>query len=405
MSKEIYFRQPKMWKTFRCLGNECPASCCDRGWDICWYDSEISAVMNADIPDEIKAKCREAFEPAKKEGQKKIVYDSEGRCPFHDKESGLCMIQKNMGLEGLGLTCRIFPRIYIFNGGMITRTLVPSCSAVVRTLVEDEHALETEVIQSRNKNAVKDLNGFDITRECMPNAPVTYPKLFDVISGFYGKLFTSGLPFDTTMIHGTLAAANIAAAFNKGKASAIPSMLTELLKQADSEKTKAYSESVTPDLQSALRISGAVIDDVMSRSSFRLPMKEFLGEDFSDTSKYVQSLEKLKSALENYDSAMKNIALSLLNYTLATTLTLENKTVGLKDFFGIYTHSAVLTLASRTYMACTVYSGETSLNGIASAEATLNTHFLNLGMRMPVISEQIKKLGIDSLEKFVRMIK
>lgn len=405
MSKEIYFRQPKMWKTFRCLEKECPSSCCERGWDIGWHDNEISAVENADVPDEIKQLCKTAFAPADKPGFKNIIYDSEGRCPFRDKETGLCNIQRSMGLKGLGETCRWFPRLFVFNGPVITRCFIPSCSGVMKLLASDEHAMESETILSRDKNAAKDLSGIDITRDCSPAAPATFPKFFDSISDFYTKLFCGDLPFETVMILGATAAANIASAYAKGQAASIPSVLTGLLKQTGSENAKAFAESVTPDVKSAIMLSGSIIKDITERTSFSLPQSDTIVEGFPDTESYEKGLEKLKGMFDSYDRTMKNIALSLMMFTLVSTLTLGNKTAGLKDFFGIYAHFTALAVTNRTCMVYAVLAGADSVDDVTVHAAKLNTHLCAPGLRMSFISEKIRELGLDSLEKFVRIIK
>ena len=43
----MYYKQPKYYSGFQCIGEKCPSNCC-YGWDIFWSKTEIDRLLNAE---------------------------------------------------------------------------------------------------------------------------------------------------------------------------------------------------------------------------------------------------------------------------------------------------------------------------------------------------------------------
>ena len=111
----MYYRQPKYYGEFKCIGSECTANCC-YGWKIEWTKDEVDKVKNApNCSAELKEKIENCFVPDanKDENAFLIYFDERGSCPCVTEE-GLCSVQKELGAEYLSLTCTIYPRYNSF---------------------------------------------------------------------------------------------------------------------------------------------------------------------------------------------------------------------------------------------------------------------------------------------------
>ena len=127
---EHYYIQPKYFRNFRCVGGNCPESCCD-GWGISWRICELNRLKTAECSERLAGLIDTSFELS----DDKLYYDiklgSNGRCPFHNSESGLCDIQKELGEAYLGVVCTQYPRHFIEHGDQIIRWLcyILSCGS------------------------------------------------------------------------------------------------------------------------------------------------------------------------------------------------------------------------------------------------------------------------------------
>ena len=119
---DIFYRRPKYFKDFHCIGGECPESCCDK-WEVLWEKNELDNLNRASSSDELKSVIEKSFDKTEREGTFKVILCEDKRCPFHNHETDLCDIQKQLGERYLGSVCRLYPREYYKRGG----TVICSC--------------------------------------------------------------------------------------------------------------------------------------------------------------------------------------------------------------------------------------------------------------------------------------
>ena len=76
---------------------------CCRNWDIIWTDGEIEKLKNSEHSESLDKLIQRSF--LKCDGiTNSIKLSDDGDCPFHDKEDGLCKIQKELGAESVSYT-------------------------------------------------------------------------------------------------------------------------------------------------------------------------------------------------------------------------------------------------------------------------------------------------------------
>lgn len=129
----IFFDQ---YQTFRCIGPDCPCTCCGGNWTI-----EIDADS-----ERFYRSCRGSFGAYL---NKNIVRTADGahfrltragNCTMLD-EGGWCRIQTNYGAEHLCETCRLFPRLTAQRDKTLFLYLSLSCPEAARELLRRREPL------------------------------------------------------------------------------------------------------------------------------------------------------------------------------------------------------------------------------------------------------------------------
>lgn len=115
---------------FRCVGGECPYTCCAGYWRID-VDEETDRryqAMTGEFADRLNASINRSGTPA--------VMDltPDGRCAMLTAD-GWCAVQRELGAEALCDTCRNYPRNAKVRGGVVFQTMTPSCPEVARALL------------------------------------------------------------------------------------------------------------------------------------------------------------------------------------------------------------------------------------------------------------------------------
>ena len=95
----MYYRQPRYFTDFHCIGGDCPDNCC-YGWIIDWKAEEINKLRSApDMSEDLRALINKSFTSiADYEGHYKIKFDERGKCPLL-ADDGFCRIQRELGVE------------------------------------------------------------------------------------------------------------------------------------------------------------------------------------------------------------------------------------------------------------------------------------------------------------------
>lgn len=149
----VYYRQPKYFKDFKCIGGECKITCC-KGWTIVWTKAEIDKVKTApNCSEELKGLIDKTFVPFDGENYK-VTFTETGDCPLLTYE-GLCRIQRELGAEYLSDTCMDYPRRRIVTGKANYRVCHLSCSEVTKRLVSDEKSMVLVNVEVKNEGDVR----------------------------------------------------------------------------------------------------------------------------------------------------------------------------------------------------------------------------------------------------------
>lgn len=129
---------------FKCMAEKCPESCCQQ-WSIFFSKSDYLKLRNAQCSEELKKTIEKALVKinADSEGFDYAVVrlDEKGVCPLLDGD-GLCMLQKELGGDGLGYACRTFPRLKTKIGeDTYIYSLDMSCPKTAQLLIEHKEGL------------------------------------------------------------------------------------------------------------------------------------------------------------------------------------------------------------------------------------------------------------------------
>lgn len=137
-------KEPKYFREFNCKGSSCESNCC-RDWeDLIWLNEEYERLCSLELSDKMRENINSAFCRLEMPDFDEPLWNlklSGRKCPFL-AENSLCSIQREFGEEFISNTCRIYPRVSVFNNAVMTRGCYASCPEVAKMLMNDEFALE-----------------------------------------------------------------------------------------------------------------------------------------------------------------------------------------------------------------------------------------------------------------------
>tara|TARA_A100001037_G_scaffold268821_1_gene262566 strand:+ start:209 stop:1372 length:1164 start_codon:yes stop_codon:yes gene_type:complete len=174
-----------MYKTsyyddFKCIGSECPNSCCV-GWEI---DLDINTFQKyRDLQDNNIYKCISINQKPTYDKFAKIKKVNDQRCSFLDKDN-LCNIQKKYSEKLLSPTCSNFPRRKVDFGSKQLSSCLLSCPEISRIYFEDNE--QFKIIDNEKK--LVDTNLKIIPDEFRNNL---YAVSGERIFNFFYKLYNS----------------------------------------------------------------------------------------------------------------------------------------------------------------------------------------------------------------------
>ena len=125
-------REPAFYSRFRCLGGDCPLTCC-RDWEIVLDEDSIRDYQNA--PGDLKQTIADNL-VTDEDGDICFRLRPDGLCALLDGDS-LCPIQRHWGEEHLCDHCGAYPRFNEEYGCLTENVQAISCPEVAR-LVMDE---------------------------------------------------------------------------------------------------------------------------------------------------------------------------------------------------------------------------------------------------------------------------
>ncbi len=135
MMKLRYF-ETDQYKAFRCIGGDCPYSCC-KGYWLIQVDEAADKRYQA-LEGELGARVNAVLDRSRTPTSIKL--DENGSCPLLTPE-GWCSIQRELGEAYLCDTCAEYPRFARAADGILFRYDTPSCFEAARELLSRREPL------------------------------------------------------------------------------------------------------------------------------------------------------------------------------------------------------------------------------------------------------------------------
>ncbi|SFG09597.1 flagellin lysine-N-methylase [Oribacterium sp. WCC10] len=182
---------PEYYERFRCIGGECPDTCC-AGWEVDVDDDSVQYYKSVEGPfgDRLRKHiCEE-------NGDSFFPLTEKRRCPFLNNKN-LCDIYINIGEESLCQTCTEYPRYFMDIGNYEQMDMSLSCMELGRifytecdkinylraendvpgeALSEEEQGTLIEVLALRNRCI-----------EMMQDSPASFHEKMEVLRGMIAE--------------------------------------------------------------------------------------------------------------------------------------------------------------------------------------------------------------------------
>lgn len=345
----IYYRQPRYYGDFHCIGNACKDNCC-WGWRIDWKKEEIDKLKTAEnCSSELKELIDKSFVPHEaQEGMYRIKFYEQEKCPFLDVD-GLCRIQKELGVEYMSKTCTIYPRKYFFTGSVIYRMCVVSCREIMQYLVNDEKSMD--LINVRPKQSGTLQVKVDSQKDLAEHPALKYrAELFEF---FYEMIADKKHDVETNIILGALAAQSLTKLVDMGDADRIPETLKSLKAQTHNGAHLKTIENIKPNYHLRFGFIGKILQAVVSFSMIGTL------NDPSGTPNiiyYNAASERLNEIFKERPFYLRNIALNLL-LEFSVPFNFKERTI-----FENYSLFAVTFACIKLNMIATALNGDGEVN-------------------------------------------
>lgn len=309
--KVSYYRQPRYFRDFKCIGGACPNSCC-QGWLIAWKTDEIEKVKAAEISDELRALLDDNFIPVNESEAKVIGADTNRvrlesgtlRCPFLTEEN-LCRIQKEAGADSLSYTCNMYPRKHNVINRAIYRSCHTTCTPVISALCDIENA--ADLVNAPLTKGADKIKATSVTGE---KAIQKYPILkyhAELLEFFYGILYDKKYSFETAVMLGALAAQKITEFVSLGREDRIPEAIKAIRPQLRDERQIKALDAVKPNFKLKMSFMGEMFL-IFMKKSFLITLCD--GVVFS-REKYDRAMKRFDEVFSGREYAMRNIALNI----------------------------------------------------------------------------------------------
>ena len=390
---DYYYRQPQYYSVFRCIGGDCSASCCNN-WRIVWSYQEYDKLINAPMSDEWRKKIENGFEKDEKKGKLTIKLCDDNRCPFHNRETDLCDIQKDFGAEYLGFVCTTHPRILFKMENILFRSINSSCPAVLKLLTDNVDAVKLETRQARiTKNDYKNMIVFSDKPEAIKDSPYLVKR--NLIIDFYLNLFHSERPINTSIILGALAAKRIS---DSNDPNTIDYILNVFTNQIDANIIKSVEE-IEPNYITKFKIVNNFMVLFFGEQESGVNISVLHNGENVIQENYERGKEDFDKAFAGRNFFLRNIAENIfldiffhLNFTKGT-------------FFDMYTYYtvciAVIQLFARAIGFASKNIEEDFINAVAHLSRRIS-HNINGASSLLTI---IKNIGLTTPAHLALIIK
>lgn len=385
----MYFRQPRYYGEFKCVGGSCPNSCCV-GWAIFWKKSEIDKVINAEnCSEELKALMESSFHLTK-EGDDPlyaVTLNDKRRCPFLT-EDNFCRIQRELGAEYLSDVCSIYPRGHFITSNACYNYCFMSCPVVMNKLLNEDKSADLVNVQVKTKTTLK--NAFMFNEQAVEKHPEA--KYFaEITELFYDIISDRKNSVETNVILGALAAKALTKCVENKDYDNIPEAIRQIRKQLHSGAELKSIENIKPNYSLKVSTIGKFLSFFVQRD-----LLSFVSDKNGNVSieLYHKGEQRLAEVYKDKSFWFRNVALNLL-LELKIPLVPVDRTIF--ENYAIY----ATTLAMMKYIAVSAatitskYSGESVMKKtdefITTVSAIIVRNFTHSPHKVDKLLEMIKQ--------------
>lgn len=317
----MYYRQPRYFGEFYCIGNACSDNCC-YGWRIDWHKEEVDKLKNAkNISLELKELVEKSFIPNEiLNGEYQIKFDERGKCPCVT-EDGWCRIQRELGVEYLSGTCMVYPRRYVVTESVAYRFCHSSCREVMAKLMNDEKSMDL-INSSIKQNLVLKT---DVTYD-KPEKIADYPERKfreELFEFFYDLIANKRNDVETNIILGALAAQSITKLVSNEEIDRIPEALKSFRQQMHNNAQIKMIENIKPNYVLRFGFIAQLLKDIVGFSMIEM-LNDSTGTPNIDY--YNDAKQYLYEKFKDRPFYLRNIALNLL-FELTVPFRHDKKTI------------------------------------------------------------------------------
>ena len=301
----MYYRQPRYYGDFHCIGGGCNFTCC-ANWRIDWKKDEIDKVKSApECSQELKELCERSFKYDEDIQKYVVVFGEDGRCPFLT-EDNFCRIQRELGAEYLSHTCYFYPRDYLVIGSAVYRCCHMSCGEVMKKLLNDEKSMDLVNVEVRERE--------DVTVPIMdhPDNVARYPAMkysAEIKEFFYEIISDKKNSLETSFVLGALAAQSLSKIVAAKQYDRIPEAVKSLKAQMHNGAQLRSIENIQPNYNIKLGIVDKTLREFFS-SNMIASLSDSDGIPNIDTYKRAEHL--LEKEFEDRPFVLRNMALNLM---------------------------------------------------------------------------------------------
>ena len=394
--ENYYYKQPRYYDKFKCIGGECPETCCER-WVIEWTKEEIEKLNSADAPETLKKKMEGLF--FKNDSGKYIMnLPNGGLCPMNDKCTGLCMIQKELGEAYLSQVCAIYPRNFLVHKNIIIRHCSQSCSAMIDLLAADENATVLELVRVRDLDKLKKYRMITDSKDTIKKFPFLEYRL-NILDFYCEILHKKSHSIETSLIIGAIASKHLSQAIENHKYSEIPKLIEDLRSQVNSKSVARSVNDIVPNYQLKFKVINNLIVSIFSYHSSRFDMSALHDGKELIVENYIKGIDNFNKAVNDKRYLIKNIIINLFYDMRMPFYIIEN------TLFENYSYFVLCSAVIKIVAASIGLKNDNIYEGFRSAIAELSRGLSHSMPRAQSSINELKSLGFTSPAHLALIIK
>lgn len=300
-----YYRQPKFYRSFQCMGGKCPTNCCF-AWRIDWTKEEVDKLKSANCSPELREIIQKSFKPMKNNDDIMVVNINSDKplyCPLLTDDM-MCRIQREIGESYLSYTCREYPRTMFICQDIATRTCSASCYYVAKIMYTNENAMDL---------VSAPLEAKEVKVRFLPDSALAlkhHPELKyrnDLFMFFYDIISNKKRTLETSLVLGGLAAQKLTEFIARGEHDRIPEIIKSLHSQLNVQSIDSL-ENINPNYGLSLGFAGTLVDWFATSDIFNV-LKE---NGKLSVSKYEQGRSIFNTHTKDKPHFLRNVALNFL---------------------------------------------------------------------------------------------